>query len=188
MNKDVESNRPSKPFSKTLWAEMQRVLVSSSPSRVRMSRVRVQMRRTRVRVRVQQVSSPSPSPCFCVSSPNPSPEEKNWRALARGKFEVVPIFSVIDVFDLQNLHTAVALPLFVNFIINESKFNYFGNQCCCCAITRHYEINENVFLLVFVNIKNNFDKTIKNLIKWRVWRHSQNQTFVVTTHGVIISI
>ena len=63
---------------------MQRVLVSSSPSRVRvrMSRVRVQMRRTRVRV--QQVSSPSPG--FCVSSPNPSPEEKNWRALARGIF------------------------------------------------------------------------------------------------------
>ena len=60
-----------------MWAppEMQRVLVSSSPSRVRvrMSRVRVQMRRTRVRV--QQVSSPSPG--FCVSSPNPSPEEKN---------------------------------------------------------------------------------------------------------------
>ena len=61
---------------------MQRVLVSSSPSRVRMSRVRVQMRRTRVRV--QQVSSPSPG--FCVLSPNPSPEEKNWRALARGIF------------------------------------------------------------------------------------------------------
>ena len=63
---------------------MQRVLVSSSLSRVRvrMSRVRVQMRRTRVRV--QQVSSPSPG--FCVSSPNPSPEEKNWQALARGIF------------------------------------------------------------------------------------------------------
>ena len=72
-------------------SEMQRVLVSSSPSRVRVRmsrvrvRVRVQMLRTRVRVRVQQVSSPSPSPSpgFCVSSPNPSPEEKKLRALAR---------------------------------------------------------------------------------------------------------
>ena len=58
-----------------------------------------------------------------------------------------------------------------------SKFNYFGNQCCCCATTRHYEVNENVFLLVFVNIKNNFDKTIKLNDVFDVTA----QTFVVTT-------
>ena len=68
--------------------EMQRVLISSSPSRVRvrMSRIRVRAQMRRTRVRVQQVSSPSRSPGFFVSSPNPSPEEKNLRALARGIF------------------------------------------------------------------------------------------------------
>ena len=55
------------------YAEMQRVHVLSSPSRVR-----VLLGRTRVRVRVQQVSSPSPSPGVCGSSPNPSPKERTF--------------------------------------------------------------------------------------------------------------
>ena len=72
-----------------MLAELQRVHIFSSPSRVRVLHVssRVQILLSRTRVRVQQVSSPSLSPGVCGSGPNPSLKKRNFPALVQVIFQ-----------------------------------------------------------------------------------------------------